>query len=94
MLNLNELTMLVIGIATLAFIIYYWTKIKRIQSWKILIVAFSLILCSWVATVAEVFFLPGLINFVEHFCNAAGILLFAIWSFISLPVIIGKLENE
>jgi hypothetical protein len=94
MLNLNELTMLVIGIATLAFIIYYWEKIKRIQSWKLLVAAFCLILCSWVATVAEVFFFPRLMNFIEHFCNAAGILLFTIWSFISLPVIKGKLENE
>jgi hypothetical protein len=75
----NEVVMLLLGVGVLIFILGNLERLKRLPSYKILIVSFSLLLAGWVLTVLEGIFWEKILNFVEHLCTAVSSVLVAVW---------------
>jgi MFS superfamily sulfate permease-like transporter len=75
----NEIVMLLIGVGVLIFILGSRSRLKRLPASNILIVGFYILLAGWVLTVLEGFFWEGVLNYLEHLCNAVSSVLVAVW---------------
>jgi len=82
MIEQNEVVMLVLGIGVLIFVLGNYPQLKRFPSAKILVVGFCVLLAGWVLTVMEGFYLPGILNYLEHICYAVSTVLLAAWTWI------------
>jgi len=80
MIEQNEVVMLVLGLGVLIFVLGNYPQLKRFPCAKILVAGFAVLLAGWVLTVLEGFFLPGLLNFLEHICYAISTVLLATWT--------------
>ena len=79
MIQENEIVMLLLGVGVFIFTLVNRSMFKRLQSWKILIAGFYVLLAGCVFTVIEGFFWIGLLNYLEHMCYAGSSLLVAFW---------------
>ncbi|MBW1801037.1 MAG: hypothetical protein JRJ85_09945 [Deltaproteobacteria bacterium] len=79
MIQENEIVMLLLGSGVFIFTLLNLPMLKRLQSWKVLIAGFYVLLAGWVLTVLEGFFWEGLLNYLEHMCYAGSALLVAFW---------------
>jgi hypothetical protein len=79
MIQENEIVMLLIGVGVLIFIVKNRVQFKRLPEWKILTMAFYVLLVGWVLTVIEGFFWKAIFNLLEHICYASSSVLVAAW---------------
>jgi hypothetical protein len=75
----NEVVMLLIGVGVLIFILGSRRRLKDLPASNILIAGFYMLLVSWVLTVIEGFFWEGVLNYIEHACQAASAVIVAVW---------------
>lgn len=75
----NEIVMLLIGVGVLIFILGSRSRLKRLPASNILIAGFYTLLAGWVLTVLEGLFWEGVLNHLEHLCNAVSSVLVAVW---------------
>lgn len=78
----NEIVMLLIGVCVLIFILGSWPRLKSLPASNILFAGFYVLLVSWVLTVLEGFFglfWEGILNYIEHSCQAASAVIVAVW---------------
>ncbi|MDH4240998.1 MAG: hypothetical protein OEW48_15675 [Phycisphaerae bacterium] len=75
----NEVVMLLIGVGVLIFILGSRARLKSLPASNILIAGFYVLLASWTVTVLEGFFWEGILNYIEHGCNAVSALFVAVW---------------
>ncbi len=79
MLPENESVMLILGTGVLVFILATRSHLKRLRSWRLLVLGYILILTGWCATLAEHIVCADLFNYVEHAAYALGALVVAYW---------------
>ena len=79
MIQENELVTLILGMSVLAFFVAGRVRIKILPAWRMFLLAFLVLVAGWMLTVLEGFFLPDLLNLLEHLCYAASTILFALW---------------
>jgi len=70
MFEANEIFVFFISTGILGVTIFLFRKLILISSWRILLAAFILYYLSTIFTIVEGFFLPNLMNFLEHLCRA------------------------
>lgn len=70
MVNAHEVFILLVSTGVLVLAIILLKRLMMIPFWKILMTAFVLYYASTVLTVVEGFYLPDLMNFLEHLCRA------------------------
>ena len=75
----NEIVMLVLGLGVLVFVLANREHLRRVPSFKVLIIGFCVLIVAWLVTVLEGFFWKAYFNFVEHACYAASGVLIAFW---------------
>jgi uncharacterized membrane protein len=75
----NEIVMLLIGVGVLIFVLGSRARLKSLPASNILIAGFYVLLASWTVTVLEGFFWEGVLNYIEHGCNAVSALFVAVW---------------
>ena len=75
----NEVVMLALGIGVFCFGYASRRSLVRIPDWPMLGLAYVGLLVAWTATVLEGFWLPTILNFVEHACYAVSTILVAAW---------------
>lgn len=75
----NEVVMLALGIGVFLFSFASRVTLQRISNWKLLRLAFLVLLVAWGATVLEGFCLPTVLNLLEHSCYALSAVLLAVW---------------
>jgi dolichyl-phosphate-mannose--protein O-mannosyl transferase len=79
MLREDEVVMLIMGIGVLFFILLNRGYLKKIESWKVLIWSYIIVLFGWLFTVLETFFLEKYLNLFEHLSYAISGILFTLW---------------
>ncbi len=77
----NEVVMLLIGLGVFVFGILQRRHLSRVTRAWLLSASYLLLLVSWVFTVAEAYYLPTLLNLLEHACALLSALLLLIWTF-------------
>jgi hypothetical protein len=75
----NEFVMLLIGVGVWIFIVSNRAGLKRLPYYGIIMIAFYLLLVTWIATVLEHFIWGDFLNLVEHVGLAASSVLTAVW---------------
>jgi hypothetical protein len=75
----NEVVMLLIGVGVLIFIVGSRARLKSLPASNLLISGFYVLLASWTVTVLEGFFWEGVLNYIEHGCNAVSAVFVALW---------------
>lgn len=75
----NEVVMLALGVGVLAFALKHRKQLARVPHWRLLFLAYRILLVAWTATVLEGFFLPTALNLLEHAGYAAAATLIALW---------------
>ncbi|MBN2281583.1 MAG: hypothetical protein JXQ65_13460 [Candidatus Marinimicrobia bacterium] len=76
----DEFLMFALGIGVFIFLFAYKKLLDRIPYKKYLILAFSITLTAWMATVLETFFLNNFLNLLEHFSYTFSTLVFFFWT--------------
>lgn len=71
--------MLLLGAGIFVFFLLHRKQIRRIFKWKTVVTSYVMLLSGWTFTFLEGFFLPDLLNFMEHFCYACSAVILAIW---------------
>ena len=79
MLYVDELLMLTIGIVLIIFVYINLDRFKKIPQYKILFSSYAVVLTGWMFTVLEGFFLPQIINTLEHTCYMISSALLLYW---------------
>ncbi len=79
MINGNELAMAVLALGVLVFVIKYFSQLKEIRGWKILLSSYIAFIFACFFTLIEEFYAHDLNNFIEHSCYMIGSILFALW---------------
>lgn len=79
MLYDNEVVMLILGAGVFGFVRLNYPRIKRIHSWKWLLLSFYLMMAGWSFTILEGFIMSGVFNYCEHICYLLSGLVLAIW---------------
>ena len=79
MINPQEIFILLVSSSALLLTLVLYRKLILIAFWKWLMVSFLLYYFSTVLTVLEGFFLPELMNFLEHLCRAVFPLPILFW---------------
>lgn len=79
MLYDNEVVMLIMGAGVAGFVRLNFTRIKKIHSWKWLILSFYLMMGGWLFTILEGLFMEGIFNYLEHTSYAFSALVLAFW---------------
>ena len=79
MLNENEVIMLILGIGILSLISVYRSKIKRVFAYETILIAFYLLIASWICTILEDIFFYRIMNLLEHVFFAASAVVTLIW---------------
>jgi hypothetical protein len=79
MLYDNEVVMLILGAGVAGFARLNYPHIKRIHSWKWLILSFYLMMGGWLFTILEGFFLEEIFNYLEHISYTLSGLVLAYW---------------
>lgn len=72
--------MLVLGIGVFIILLLNLDHIRKIKSWKILITGYILLLCGWIFTVLEGFFIGKILNFLEHLSYLSSSFLMVSWT--------------
>lgn len=82
----NEILMLVLGLGALVLSFANRDHLRRIPSFKVLLIAFCILIVAWVGTVLEDLVLSwkAYLNFVEHSCYALSGVLVALWCWLTL----------
>jgi hypothetical protein len=80
MLRENEVVMLVLGMGVLFLILLNLHHIRSFKSWKILLFSYSVLLCGWLFTVLEGFFLDKILNLLEHISYLLSALFMMLWT--------------
>ena len=91
MIQENEIIMCVLGIGTLAFMLFNYKQLRRTPSFNILAVGFFLLVAGWILTALEGFFWEGTLNFIEHLCYLVSAILVTIWCLVLFG---GQKENR
>jgi len=79
MVQENEVFNLIIAVVVGVFFLWNWRRIRTLHHLPLLISAFLALLLGWIATIAEGYWLPELLNAVEHSLYALGMVLVAAW---------------
>ncbi len=79
MVNGNELAMAVLALGVLVFVVKYFSQLKELHSWKILLSSYIAFVFACFFTIIEEFYIHDINNFIEHSCYMAGSILFALW---------------
>lgn len=79
MLQQNELITMLVGLGVVFYIIINKGRLRSIQGFRILVVAYMILFTGWILTIAEGFLLGTLFNVLEHLCYAASSTLVAVW---------------
>jgi len=79
--NNNEIIILLIAIILLIFIIIVFSQIKQIPYWQFIIISVSLFVFGSLFSILEGFFLPTIINIVEHFCYTNSSVFLFLWCY-------------
>jgi len=79
MLNENEVIILILGIGILSLVSVYRSKIKRMYAYEMMLLAYYLLIASWVFTVLEDVFFYAIMNLLEHICFLASALVMLVW---------------
>ena len=79
MINGNELAMGVLALGVLVFVIKYFSQLKEICCWKILLSSYIALIFACIFTLVEEFYAHDINNFIEHSCYMISSILFAIW---------------
>jgi hypothetical protein len=79
MVNFNEVTMLILGGGVFVFILRNIQRFKHLPLFEFLIAAYSFLLAGWISTFLESFFLPDLLNLIEHCCYLISSLFMLYW---------------
>ena len=79
MIHGDELIMLLLGLAVLAFIVMNKIRLRRIPGFKVFVSAFFCFLAAWIFTVLEGFFWEDMFNVLEHVLYVSGTALLFIW---------------
>ena len=80
----NEVVMLLLGIGVLLFMLLRWPQFKQLPAAHLLLLSFSILLTSWVATVLEGLFAESSfyyqsLNCLEHSGNLGSAVIIAWW---------------
>lgn len=84
MVDPNEIVMLILGVVVLFFLLLNLQILRAVRHWPFLVAAYGIILVSWFLTVLETYFLPSVLNHVEHLCDMAGAVLLLVWVYLFL----------
>lgn len=81
----NEAAMLLLGVGGLWFILRHNSQIKRIVAWQWFVASFYLLFLAWISTILEGFWMPLLLNVIEHtaYAASAGLLLIWCWKLVA-----------
>ncbi len=79
MINENEIITLALGLGVYIFISAYKVQLKQIPHWKIILLAYHIILAAFALTILEGFFLENAINTLEHLCYAISMAVLTLW---------------
>lgn len=79
MAEIQELFLLVLGLAALAFLLARRRALKAVPGGRLLMLVFAIQLLAWLFTNLESFFLFELMNVLEHVSQAVAGLLIAVW---------------
>ena len=79
MIHQNEIVMLTLGCCVAVFALMRLSQLRRVPSYRILMVSFGCLLCAWIATVVEGFLWGDLLNAVEHGLQMLAYVLLAFW---------------
>jgi glucan phosphoethanolaminetransferase (alkaline phosphatase superfamily) len=80
MIHGDELIMLLLGLAVLAFIVMNKIRLRRIPGFKVFVSAFFCFLAAWIFTVLEGFFWEDTFNLLEHALYVSGTGLLLVWA--------------
>ncbi len=76
----SEIIMSALGMGVLVYVLVNRHLLRRIPSFKILIVALCALVTGWLMTVLESFFWETVLNFIEHLAYAISAIVLAFWS--------------
>jgi len=79
MIHVDEIIMFVLGLGILAVSLINYSTLKKIDSFKTLVMTFYLLLTAWALTVFEALFAHNLLNYLEHFCYALSSIFLLAW---------------
>ncbi|MBP8849661.1 MAG: hypothetical protein KBG80_03800 [Breznakibacter sp.] len=81
----NEAAMLLLGVGGLWFILRHYSQIKRIVAWPWFVASFYFLFLAWSSTILEGFWMPNLLNVVEHlaYATSAGLLFVWCWKLVT-----------
>ncbi|HNZ65418.1 MAG TPA: hypothetical protein PKJ10_06235 [Smithella sp.] len=79
MVHENEIIMIVLGLATLIFLLFNYNTLKQIPYFKLLFISYGLSTAGWLLTVLEGFFWEDYLNALEHVCYALSMIFLALW---------------
>ena len=77
----NEIVMFFIAVGVLIICIRYYSKIKRINNVKLLLIGFIVFFAACNFTIIEGFIFPRFFNFLEHISYLVSSLCITIWCF-------------
>ena len=87
----NEVVMLLLGVGVLLFMLLRWPQLKQLPGAHLLLLGFSILLTSWVATVLEGLFAESsfyyqFLNYLEHSGYVGSAVIIAWWIRIAFTV--------
>lgn len=79
MVQENEIIVLILIVGVMVFVLVNHQRLKRLPAWRLLVVAFCLLLARSILTVLEGFLWEPVLNSLEHACYTASVVLVAVW---------------
>jgi len=79
MLYQNEAVMILIAICVFALTIKNRIEIKKSKNSTLLLITFYIFFSGWIFTIVEGYFLPNILNIMEHLSYLFGSISLAIW---------------
>jgi hypothetical protein len=79
MFHENEVIMLIMGLIVLILFFFNFQRLQSVFSFKLFFAGYCLMTTGWIATVLEGYVWESGLNFLEHSCYAAGMIVLAAW---------------
>ncbi len=79
MLSQNEMLTLLLGVGTGVFLALSRHRLRRVAGLRLFLMAYSLLVLSWLATNLEAVMVADVLNLLEHACYLGATVLLACW---------------
>lgn len=75
-----EILALMLSLGVLITLLIFIRLLSRLPKWKLLLSSYLFMVCAAIATVLEGFYLPVVLNHIEHLATLVGLVLLGLWT--------------